>query len=100
MPADIGSPSTSTCFSFRCHPRGRTSSVAIWSFSLYCLPSGDSNVMVRRTASRRLICPRIVLCQVGVLESSKSDMNIFAPEFRALMTILRSTGPVISTRRS
>ena len=27
-------------------------------------------------------------------------MNTFAPEFRALMTILRSTGPVISTRRS
>ncbi len=27
-------------------------------------------------------------------------MNTFAPEFRALMIILRSTGPVISTRRS
>jgi hypothetical protein len=27
-------------------------------------------------------------------------MNIEAPEFRALMTILRSTGLVISTRRS
>ncbi len=27
-------------------------------------------------------------------------MNTLAPEFRALMIILRSTGPVISTRRS
>ncbi len=27
-------------------------------------------------------------------------MNIFAPEFNALITIFRSTGPVISTRRS
>ena len=27
-------------------------------------------------------------------------MNTFAPELSALMTILRSTGPVISTRRS
>ncbi len=27
-------------------------------------------------------------------------MNTFAPEFSALMIILRSTGPVISTRRS
>ena len=27
-------------------------------------------------------------------------MNTLAPEFSALMTILRSTGPVISTRRS
>ena len=38
--------------------------------------------------------------QVGVFESSKSDMNTFAPELRALMIILRSTGPVISARRS
>jgi hypothetical protein len=27
-------------------------------------------------------------------------MNMFAPEFSALMTILRSVGPVISTRLS
>ena len=39
-------------------------------------------------------------CQVGEFESSKSAMNIRAPELRALMTIFRSTGPVISTRRS
>ena len=40
------------------------------------------------------------LSQVGELASSKSAMNTFAPELSALMTILRSTGPVISTRRS
>ena len=37
---------------------------------------------------------------MGALESSKSAMYTLAPELRALMTILRSTGPVISTRRS
>ena len=55
---------------------------------------------MRRTASRRLIWPSIWLAQVGVFASSKSAMNTLAPEFSALMTILRSTGPVISTRRS
>ena len=40
------------------------------------------------------------LAQVGELESSKSAMNTRAPELSALITILRSTGPVISTRRS
>ena len=35
-----------------------------------------------------------------MLESSKSAMKTFAPELSALMIILRSTGPVISTRRS
>ena len=34
------------------------------------------------------------------MESSKSAMKTFAPELSALMIILRSTGPVISTRRS
>ena len=38
--------------------------------------------------------------QVGEFASSKSAMNIRAPELSALMTILRSIGPVISTRRS
>jgi hypothetical protein len=52
------------------------------------------------TASRRLNCPSRLLRQVGEFESSKSAMNTLAPEFRALMIILRSTGPVISTRRS
>ena len=34
------------------------------------------------------------------MASSKSAMKQDAPEFSALTTILRSTGPVISTRRS
>src|SRR5215216_186337 len=38
--------------------------------------------------------------QVGEFESSKSAMNPLAPELRALITILRLVGPVISTRRS
>jgi hypothetical protein len=38
--------------------------------------------------------------QVGEFESSKSAMNPRAPELSALMTILRSVGPVISTRLS
>ena len=53
-----------------------------------------------RMASRRLIWPSMLLRQVGELESSKSAMKTLAPELRALMIILRSTGPVISTRRS
>ncbi len=72
----------------------------MFSPSWYFLPSGFSNVIVRSTASRRLICPAMQFSQVGVFESSKSAMNAFAPEFRALMIIFRSTGPVISTRRS
>src|SRR5258708_5048687 len=38
--------------------------------------------------------------QVGENASSKSAINTLAPEFNALMIIFRSTGPVISTRRS
>ena len=34
------------------------------------------------------------------MASSKSAMKTLAPELRALIIILRSTGPVISTRRS
>ena len=41
-----------------------------------------------------------MLLQVGELASSKSAMKPRAPEFSALMTILRLVGPVISTRRS
>ncbi len=41
-----------------------------------------------------------MLAQVGEQESSKSAMNALTGAFSALMTILRSTGPVISTRRS
>ena len=42
----------------------------------------------------------MLLSHFGVLASSKSAMNTLAPELSALMIILRSTGPVISTRRS
>ena len=56
--------------------------------------------MLPLTASRRLTWPSIWLAKVGEEESSKSAMNTLAPEFSALMIILRSTGPVISTRRS
>src|SRR5262249_33169728 len=54
----------------------------------------------RRVASRKLSCPSMLLRQVGELESSKSAMKTLAPELRPLMIIFRSTGPVISTRRS
>ena len=97
---DIGLPSTRQCLSTRCQPRGRTSSTAVFSASAYFLPSGLVNPIVPSIASRRLIWPSILFCQVGEFESSKSAMKTFAPEFSALMTILRSTGPVISTRRS
>ena len=56
--------------------------------------------MVSLTASWRLICPCTRFSQVGARESSKSAMKTFAPELRALITIFRSVGPVISTRRS
>ena len=35
--------------------------------------------------------------QVGELESSKSAIKVEAPEFKALIIIFLSTGPVIST---
>src|SRR4051794_19989872 len=50
-------------------------------------------------ASVRFCWPRIMLPHVGELESSKSVMKPVAPELRALITILRSVGPVISTQR-
>src|SRR6184192_634909 len=56
--------------------------------------------MVRRTASFRFACPRITFPQVGEQASSKSAMNACTGAFSALMIILRSTGPVISSRRS
>jgi hypothetical protein len=64
------------------------------------LPSGLVKSIVPRTASVRFTWPPIMFDQVGEFESSKSAMNPFAPEFRALITILRVVGPVISTRRS
>ena len=63
-------------------------------------PPGLAKSMVRLTASRRLIWPSIMFSQVGEFESSKSAMNTLAPQLSALITILRSVGPVISTRRS
>ena len=61
---------------------------------------GWLNSIVPRTASRRLIWPSMLFAQVGELASSKSAMKTLAPQLSALMIILRSTGPVISTRRS
>src|SRR5690625_508865 len=94
-------PSTRTCFSSRCQPRGRTSSTACSSNgrSRYCLPP-PSKARVPRTASRRARWPAKRLSQVGAVESSKSAMKQLAPELSALITIFGSTGPVISTRRS
>jgi hypothetical protein len=45
-----------------------------------------------RDESRTLSCPVTRLSNVGALLSSKSAMKIFAPQFSALMTILRSAG--------
>jgi hypothetical protein len=47
-----------------------------------------------------LICPSRQFSQVGELASSKSAIQHCAPEFSALIAIFRSTGPVISVRRS
>ncbi len=51
-------------------------------------------------ASLRFCWPLSALSQVGDSESSKSAMKTRAPELSALIIILRSTGPVISQRRS
>ena len=50
--------------------------------------------------SLRFAWPSIKLAKKGDSASSKSAMKTFAPELSALTIILRSTGPVISTRRS
>ena len=55
---------------------------------------------MRRTASCTLRWPSCTLAHVGEFASSKSAMKTFAPELSALIIIFRSTGPVISTRRS
>jgi hypothetical protein len=75
-------------------------SVARSSLSRYSLPSGLVNSMVPSIASMTLAWPVTMLSQVGEFESSKSAMNALAPELSALMIILRSVGPVISTLRS
>ena len=53
-----------------------------------------------RWAWYRLAWPPMTLRQCGVLASSRSASQTFAPEFSALIAILGSHGPVISTRRS
>ncbi|CEY23295.1 Uncharacterised protein [Streptococcus pneumoniae] len=75
-------------------------STAVFSFNLYSFPLSFSCEIVPFTASRKLICPSTAFSQVGAFESSKSAIKRCAPEFKALMTIFLSTGPVISTRRS
>jgi hypothetical protein len=67
--------------------------------SAYFLPSGEVKLSVRRTASIRPAWPVTTLSQVGDSESSKSAMKMSAPELSALISILGSTGPVISTWR-
>jgi hypothetical protein len=74
-------------------------STASFSPSRYSLPPPEK-ARVRRTASCMLACPSTTFFQVGERASSKSAMKHDAPELRALMTILASVGPVISTRRS
>ena len=49
--------------------------------------------MTPAAASFRFTWPSTTLRQLGARESSKSAMNTRAPELRALMIILRSTGP-------
>ena len=55
---------------------------------------------MRRTASAIATWPPITFAQVGLSASSRSAMNTRAPELSALIIILVSAGPVISTRRS
>ena len=56
-------------------------------------------MIVRSIASIRFTWPTTTFSHVGAVESSRSAMKPFAPELSALMTSLRSVGPVISTRR-
>ena len=70
------------------------------STSAYSFPSLLRYSIVPSMASMRFTWPPTWLAQVGEFASSKSAMKPRAPEFSALMTSLRSVGPVISTRRS
>src|SRR5215217_8230920 len=56
--------------------------------------------MVPSMASFMLSWLSSMLCQVGQLASSKSAIQQLAPELSAFMVILRSGGPVSSTRLS
>jgi hypothetical protein len=64
-----------------------------------CAPPGPG-LEDRRVEITGLSWPLTIFAHVGELESSKSAMNVLAPEFNALMTIFLSVGPVISTRRT
>ena len=86
----------------RCSPRGRTRSTAVSASSRYDLPLTPGRCSRSAAGPRPSGCPgpRSRSPTSGLSESSKSAMNTCAPELSALMIILRSTGPVISTRRS
>ena len=79
---------------------GRTTSVAVSAFSGYSCPSGSGRRSCGAPRRRGCVWPSTTLLQVGESASSRSAMKTLAPELSALMTILRSPGPVISTRRS
>ena len=96
-----GSPSTSIPDSTRCQPRGRTTSVAVSVVEPIGLALGRfEGRACRRTASASAAWPPTTLAQVGESASSRSAMKTRAPELSALIIILGSAGPVISTRRS
>ncbi len=63
-------------------------------------PRASRRSSVRRTASASAAWPPTTLAHVGDSASSRSAMNTRAPELSALIIILGSAGPVISTRRS
>ena len=92
-------PSTRTLASWRCHPRGRTISVAVVAFNASRRPP-ESSERRRATASRTLRCPSSTFHHVGDVESSKSAMTTRAPLLSACSSIRRDTGHVSSTRRS
>ncbi len=93
----------STCFSGRCQPRGRVTTVGRRTSvrSAYAFPSGDVKASVPRAASRRCSTLPTTFGQVGLEASSRSANQTRAPELRALIAIFAGeAGPVISTRRS
>ncbi len=96
-------PSTSTCFSSRCQPRGRTIStvvaVRVAARSACRRPAPCSRACRRRPCAGSA-GPSSRLSQVGRSSPRSRPCSTLAPELSALMTIFGSTGPVISTRRS
>ena len=87
-------PSTSTCRSSRCQPRGRTTSVRRLAGKLVALAlrAGEVELPVDRVAAASAWPPR-TLAQVGDSASSRSAMNTLAPELSALMSHLPLGGP-------